>query len=277
MRKLFLSFSFIFCSLSAFGQAINSDILIGVVPNISARLINTNYQPMAEYLAKGLGRKVVITTGTNFPNFYQRALANEFQIMVTAPNLARVSQVDGNWEAIAVFEPGIPGLLVGLSDRPSNLEFLRGKKLAVANPQSLVALAGINWLNSQGYANGKDYEILRIANDDSLGISLKTGDAAFAVMSQGEFNAKDPELKKTLSPITTFVKLPGFFIMVNTKVAGTEKQKIKELILDFPKSEQAKQFFSLTGFTGLNLPTSEQVKFLDSFVALTRQGLSQAR
>lgn len=277
MRKLYLFLSFIFCSLTAFGQGINSEILIGVVPNVSARIINTNYQPMAEYLAKGLGRKVAITTGTNFPNFYQRALANEFQIMVTAPNLARVSQVDGNWEAIAVFEPGIPGLLVGLSDRPSNLEFLRGKKLAVANPQSLVALASINWLNSQGYANGKDYEILRIANDDSLGISLKTGDAAFAVMSQGEFNAKDPELKKILSPVTTFVKLPGFFIMVNTKVASTEKQKIKELILDFPKSEQAKQFFSLTGFTGLNPPTSEQLKFLDSFVTITRQGLSQAK
>jgi phosphonate transport system substrate-binding protein len=277
MRKLFLSLSLIFCSLSAFGQAINSEILIGVVPNVSARIINTNYQPMTEYLAKGLGRKVAITTGTNFPNFYQRALTNEFQIMVTAPNLARVSQVDGNWEAIAVFEPGIPGLLVGLSGRPSNIEFLRGKKLAMANPQSLVALASINWLSSQGYVNGKDYEILRIANDDSLGISLKTGDAAFAVMSQGEFNSKDPELKKILNPITTFVKLPGFFIMVNTNVAGTEKQKIKELILDFPKSEQAKQFFSLTGFTGLNPPTSEQVNFLDSFVTLTRQGLSQAK
>lgn len=277
MRKLFLSLSFIFYSLSSFGQVNNSEILIGVVPNVSARIINANYQPMAEYLAKGLVRKVAITTGTNFPNFYQRALANEFQIMVTAPNLARVSQVDGNWEAIAVFEPGIPGLLVGLSGQPSNLEFLRGKKLAVANPQSLVALASINWLKSQGYANGKDYEILRIANDDSLGISLKTGDAAFAVMSQGEFNAKDPELKKILTPITTFVKLPGFFVMVNAKIASTEKQKIKNLILDFPKSEQAKQFFTLTGFTGLNPPTKEQVIFLDSFVASTRQGLGHSK
>jgi ABC-type phosphate/phosphonate transport system substrate-binding protein len=240
-------------------------------------MISTQYQPVADYFEKGLGRKVAVTTGTSFPNFYQRALANEFQIMVTAPNLARVSQADGNWEAIAVFEPGIPGLLVGMADRQNNLEFLREKKLAVANPQSLVALAGMNWLSSQGFVNNRDYEILRIANDDSLGISLRTGEAAFALMSQGEFNSKDTELKKILTPINTFVRLPGFFMMVNANVASGEKQKMTSLILNFQKSEQAKQFFSVTGFTGLQPPTAEQLKFLDSFIEATRQGLDQAK
>jgi len=277
MRVFILAITLSFFSLTAFGQTANPEVLIGVVPNMSARIISTNYQPMADYFEKGLGRKVAVTTGTNFQNFYQRALTNEFQIMVTAPNLARVSQVDGNWEAVAVFEPGIPGLLVGMAGRQNNLEFLRGKKLAVANPQSLVALAGIDWLGSQGYVNNRDYEILRIANDDSLGVSLKTGEAAFALMSQGEFNAKDIELKKTLTPVNTFVKLPGFFIMINAKATSSEQQKMKSLILDFPKSEQAKQFFSSTGFTGLQAPTDDQLKFLDSFMEATRQGLTQAK
>ena len=277
MRVFILAVTLSFFSFTAFGQTANSEVLIGVVPNMSARMISTQYQPMADYFEKGLGRKVAVTTGTNFPNFYQRARANEFQIMVTAPNLARVSQADGNWESVAVLEPGIPGLLVGMAERQNNLEFLRGKKLAVANPQSLVALAGINWLSSQGFVNNRDYEIVRIANDDSLGISLRTGEAAFALMSQGEFNAKDPELKKILTPITTFVRLPGFFIMVNANMASGEKQKMTSLILDFPKSEQAKQFFSVTGFTGLQPPTTEQLKFLDSFMEATRQGLGQAK
>ena len=277
MRALILAVTLSFFSFTSFGQTANPDVLIGVVPNMSARLISTNYQPLADYFEKGLGRKVAVTTGTNFPNFYQRALTNEFQIMVTAPNLARVSQIDGNWEAVAVFEPGIPGLLVGMAGRQNSLEFLRGKKLAVANPQSLVALAGVNWLSSQGFVNDRDYEILRIANDDSLGVSLKTGEAAFALMSQGEFNAKDVELKKILTPVNTFVKLPGFFIMVNANVTSHEKQKMKALMLNFPKSEQAKQFFSSTGFTGMNSPTDDQLKFLDSFTEATRQGLSQAK
>jgi ABC-type phosphate/phosphonate transport system substrate-binding protein len=277
MRVFILAVTLSFFSFTAFGQTANSEVLIGVVPNMSARMISTQYQPVADYFEKNLGRQVIVTTGTSFPNFYQRALANEFQIMVTAPNLARVSQADGNWEAIAVFEPGIPGLLVGMADRQNNLEFLREKKLAVANPQSLVALAGMNWLSSQGFVNNRDYEILRIANDDSLGISLRTGEAAFALMSQGEFNSKDTELKKILTPINTFVRLPGFFMMVNANVASGEKQKMTSLILNFQKSEQAKQFFSATGMTALQPPTDDQLKFLDSFMEATRQGLSQAK
>lgn len=277
MYKLFLPLFFLFLSPFVSSQPAKMELVIGVVPNVSARIINTNYQPLADYFEKELKQKVAITTGTNFPNFYQRARANEFQIMVTAPNLARVSQVDGNWEPVAVFEPGIPGLLVGVNGRSNNLELLRGKKLAMANPQSLVALASINWLSTQGFTNGKDYEILRIANDDSLGISLKTGDAAFAVMSQGEFNAKDAELKKLLTPVTTFVNLPGFFIMVNAGLSSVKKQQIKTLTLAFPKSEQAKSFFTLTGFTGLNQPTSEQTRFLNAFEATTRQGLTQSK
>jgi len=277
MRKLLLVFSLLFFSFTAHSQSEKIELIIGVVPNVSARIINTNYQPLAEYFEKELKQKVAITTGTSFPNFYQRARANEFQIMVTAPNLARVSQVDGNWESVAVFEPGIPGLLVGVNGRDNNLALLRGKKLAIANPQSLVALASINWLNTQGFVNGKDYEIIRIANDDSLGISLKTGEAAFAIMSQGEFNSKDAELKKLLTPVTTFVRLPGFFLMVNANITEPEKRKIKALISNFPKSEQAKVFFERTGFTSLNAPSSEQIKFLDTFEAITRQGLTQAK
>lgn len=276
MRALFILITFLLFGQEGYSQTTQKDLVIGIVPNVSARIINNNYQPMVDYFEKELKQKTVITTGTNFPNFYQRARANEFQIMVTAPNLARVSLADGNWEAVAVFEPGIPGLLVGLQGRQNNLELLGGKKIAIANPQSLVALAGINWLSSQGYNNGRDYEVLRIANDDSLGFSLRTGDATFAIMSQGEFNAKDADLKKILTPVTTFVRLPGFFVMINANLTQIEKQKIKALIADFPKSEQAKAFFSATGFSGLSKPTDEQIKFLDAFEAITRQGLTQA-
>lgn len=273
MIKILQTLFFILFAQIAQGQAPKAELIIGVVPNLSARIINVNYQPFADYFEKNLGRDVRITTGTSFPNFYQRALANEFQMMVTAPNLARVSQLDGNWEPVAVLEPGIPGLLVGLNSRDNNLELLRGKKLAIANPQSLVALAGLDWLDKQGLKAGRDYEIIRIANDDSLGTTLKTGEAAFAIMSQGEFNAKSPELKKILTPVNTFVRLPGFFIMVNKSLTPTEMKKIRGLIQDFPKSTQGTAFFSLSGFTGLSAPTANQIALLDAFEPATRQGL----
>lgn len=267
---------FIFTLVSATSvrsQTPNSEFVIGVVPNVSARIIATNYQPLAQYFENGLGRPVQITTAKNFATFHQQALAKDFQLMVTAPNLGRVAVKDAGWEVLYVFEPSIPGLLVGLANQNNDLSKLKGKKLALANPQSLVALAGMNWLKEQGYLQGKDYEILQIANDDSLGIALTSDEAPFAMMSMGEFKAKDPQLQSSLKILNEFVKLPGFFIMASPTLNSADKQKIQSLLKQLPSTELGSTFFKRAGFTGMVLPTDAQNKFLDNFVDATRAAL----
>jgi len=265
---------FLSTSVAQTNESSAEKLRIGVVPNVSARIIATNYQPLAEYFRTALKRDTEITTGANFPNFHQRALNQEFEIMVTAPNLGRVAQLDGNWRALAVFEPGVPGLLVGLSGQDHDLSKLKGKKLALSNPQSLVALVGVDWLKNQGYQAGTNYQTMTVANDDSLGVVLKSGEAPFAMMSMGEFNSKNPELKKQLTVVTEFVRLPGFMFMVSAKMSDADKAKIEQLLQAFPASELGKKFLALNSFTGLKVPTDAQTSLLDQYVDVTRKGLS---
>jgi len=265
------------CVTSSFAQPnlpAADKLRIGVVPNVSARIIAVNYQPMAEYFNNELKREKNISTGANFASFHQRALNQEFELMVTAPNLGRLAQTDGKWVPLAVFEPGVPGLLVGMSGRNNELSQLKGKKLALANPQSLVALVGIDWLKSQGYQVGKDYHTLSVANDDSLGVVLKSDEAPFAMMSMGEFNSKSAELKKMLTIVTQFVRLPGFLFMVGPHVNEADRLLLKQLIERFPQSEQGKKFLALNSFTGMTVPTEAQFALLDQYLEPTRKGIA---
>ena len=258
-------------------QSSSQELLIGVVPNVSARIILQNYQPLADYLQEGMKRKASIVTSTDFASFHQRVLKGEFHFIVTAPNLGRLAEVDGKWETVAVLEPQIPALLVGLASKPdAKITELRGKKLALANPSSLVAIAGINWLSGQGMNAGKDYEILRIANDDSLGLALRSGEAPFAMMSMGEFRAKPPELQKDLKIITEFIRVPGFFMMANPKLSASEKSRLASLIAELPTKDSGKKFLASSGFQGLHSPTAEERKILDGFLELTRKGVLPA-
>lgn len=273
IKKILFSIIAFIASFGSHAQVVDREFIIGVVPNVSARLIAQNYQPLAEYFQNGLGIPVAIVTAKDFPTFHQRALAKDFQLMVTAPNLGRVAAKDGGWEVLYVFEPSIPGLLVGLEGQNNDLMKLKGKKLALANPQSLVALSGINWLRDQGYILGKDYEILKIANDDSLGIALTSGDAPFAMMSLGEFKAKDPQLQKSLKVIQEFVRLPNFFLMASPSMSINNKKKVKSLLNQLPGTPLGDEFFKRTGFTSMNVPTENQNNFLDNFVDVTRTAL----
>lgn len=248
---------------------------LGVLPNVNARLILTNYQPMREYFQRELKRPAQVATAPDFRLFHQATQRGDYDIIVTAPNLGRLAQVDSKWEPLAMYEPRIPALLVALaSNTTANPKQLQGKAVAMANPQSLVALVGLKWLEDQGLKLGKDFKAVITANDDSLGTVLNTGEAPLAIMSMGEFNAKPEALRKTLRIVTEITKLPGFLVMANPNLPKADKQRLKQLVLALPQTEEGKKFFTLAGVNNIRDVSEAELKQLDDVVNETRKGLA---
>jgi phosphonate transport system substrate-binding protein len=247
---------------------------IGVLPNVSARVILTSYQPMREYFERELKRGVDIATAPDFRAFAENTRRGDYHLVVTAANLGRVAQVDSNWHPLAIYDPKIPAILVALADNANaSVTQLRGKSLALANPQSLVALAGLEWLGVQGLRPGADFKTVTAANDDSLGAVLRTGEAPLAIMSMGEFRAKPEAMRNTLRVVTEIAKLPGFLVMANPGLPAAELKRLKTLILAFPQTDEGKKFFALSGFANIREVTELELKTLDAFNDSTRQGL----
>ncbi|MSQ71891.1 MAG: phosphate starvation-inducible protein PhoH [Betaproteobacteria bacterium] len=259
----------------ATAQTANETYTIGVLPNVSARVILRNYQPMQAYFARELKRKVEIATATDFRAFSAATLRGDYQMVVTAPNLGRVAQLDGKWEPLAIYEPPIPALLVAAADNPNiSVGQLKGKSLALANPQSLLALRGLQWLREQGMQDGRDFKVVLAGNDDSLGTMIRSGESPLAMMSMGEFRQIGEATRSTLKIVTEFAKMPGFLAMANPRLGNAERQQLKSLILGFPKSEDGKSFTALAGVANIREVTAAELGALDAFVAQTRAGLA---
>ena len=261
-------------SAPARAQADNPRLTLGVLPNVSARLILSAYQPMREHFERALQRPVEVVTAPDFRTFSQRTLEGAYDIVVIAPNLGRVAQLDGGWEPLAIYEPRIPAVAVALKDnRDDNPAQLRGKALALANPQSLVALVGLEWLRAQGLQAGRDFRTVLAANDDSLGTLLRSGEAPLAMMSQGEFNAKPPALRETLRVVTVMARVPGFLVMGNPRLQPELRQRVRALMLGFPATEDGRRFFALAGFSNIRAVDDADLRFLDPYNDTTRQSL----
>ncbi|MEN9317231.1 MAG: hypothetical protein RIS35_3624 [Pseudomonadota bacterium] len=256
-------------------SATGSTLSIGVLPNVSARLLVTQYQPMREFFESQLGRGVEIVTAADFRAFNERTLRGDYQLVVTAANLGRLAQIDAGWQPIAIYEPRIPALLVAAADNPdSGTAQLRGKALAAANPQSLVALLGLQWLRAQGLQAGTDFRLLLTANDDSLGAVLRNGEAPLAIMSRGEFAAKPEALRSQLRIVTEVGRVPGFLVLANPKLPESERQRLKSVMLGFSGSEEGRRFFSVTGFQQIREVTEAELKSMDVYLDPTRRGLA---
>jgi len=251
-----------------------STLTIGVLPNVSARILFASYQPMREYFERSLGQRVEVATAPDFRAFSERTFKGDYDLVVIAPNLGRVAQLDAGWELLAVYEPRIPALAVAAAENTdSSASQIRGKSLAMANPQSLVALVALDWLRSQGLQAGVDFRTVVTANDDSLGAVLRSGEAPVAIMSRGELRAKPPEMQAHLRVIHEIAQVPGFFVMANPRMDAAQRRRLKTLLLGFAATEDGKRFFSLSGFTQIREASDADLRFLDPFNEITRRGL----
>lgn len=257
-------------------QPAQAPLSLGVLPNVSARVNLATYQPVREHLEKELGRSVEIGTAVDFRAYTERAIKGDFQWAVMPPNIGRMLQADAGWIPVLIYEPGVPAVLVAGAGNPSDgVDQLRGKALALANPQSLVALRGLQWLAEQGVQSGRDFQLRLAANDDSLGFLIASGEAPLAMMSMGEFRSKPEAVRAKLRLVREFARLPGFLVMMNPALPAAEAERLRKAMVDFPRSEKAPEFFRLSGFSGMRPVSEAELRPLDAFLEQTRAGLGR--
>jgi phosphonate transport system substrate-binding protein len=220
---------------------------VGVVPNVSARIILINYRPMREYLAEKLGRPVEIATATDLREFQRRTLDGAYDLVFTPANLALVAEEDGKLEVLGGFEPPIPALFVTRKDAPApSHEALRGKALALANPQSLVAMAAKANLAGAGLRADVDYRPIWARNEDSLAQLLSGSDTPMAAMSMGEFRILRDEIRQTLE-FREFARVPNFIALAGKPMAPEALGRLRALLNGFAETDLGREFQSLTG------------------------------
>jgi phosphonate transport system substrate-binding protein len=260
--------------LPALAQA-GAPLEIGVLPNLSARMLLAQYQPMREYLAREMKRPVQVSTASSWTAFHQRTLGLEYDLVVTAANLARVAQLDRGYVPLLSYAPNIKGMVVFANSRPiKGLAELKGQTLVLSNPQSLITLRGMQWLAENGLQRDKDFKTLDTPTDDSVGNVVVRGDAVAAMLSGGEYRAIPDAIKAQLQVLVTFAEVAGFVVLANPKMATADARTARDQLLRFAAdSVEGKAFFASSGFTAMREPAAGLMESMDVYVDATRRVL----
>jgi phosphonate transport system substrate-binding protein len=246
---------------------------IGVLPFVSTRVLMTNYQPLRVHLEAELKQAVQLVTATDFRAFHAATLAREYDVVITAPNLAPLAQ-EARWQPLAVFEPGVTAVLVRSKAKPpGGVAALKAKRLALANPQSLVALRGFDWLAEQGLKRGVDYTTVLLRNDDSLYMALASGDVPYAIMSLGEFRAMPEPVRALLEVETEFARLMGFVVLAAPDTSPDSASRLQGALLRLASGAEGARFTELAGVRNLRALAPRELDAIDPYLSATRAGL----
>ena len=254
-------------------------LTLGILPNVSARLLAQQYQPMRQFLASHLNRPVQLATAPDFATFHARAVEGQYDFYITAANLGALALADGQAQALAFFEPGIPALALALKDRAQRdaLAALRGHRLALSNPASLVALRGAEWLREKGLEEGRDYSIVAAPNEDSLARWLQSGDAPSALMSRGEFNQLSDPRRAALDVVAQFATVPGFLVMVPAHRPPADALALHQALQAFFASSALEPFTAATGVRALREAGRADLAALEPYLDATRRRMAASR
>ena len=250
-------------------------LVLGVLPNIGAAALLGQYEHMKRYLERTTGKTVRIVTSPNFKAFFDSTMRGDFDLAVTGVHMARVNQLDGALVPIGLYEPRIRALFITPTDKPiGSPQELRGKAVAFANPQSLVAMYGIQWLGQQNLQPGKDFEVKPARSDLSVGRLMLSGEAAAAIMSNGEFRALPPEESSRLKITNEIARIPNFVVLAHPRLGAELTAQLKSQLKAFlADKENGVAFATATGITDIVDADDVQMRELDPYVDQTRRAM----
>jgi phosphonate transport system substrate-binding protein len=253
----------------------SSDLVVGILPNIPAPTLLSQYESLKRYLERVNDANVRLVVPANFKAFFESTMRGEYDLAVSAPHLARVAQLDRGMVPLVSYEPRIGALLVAPIDSPiAGAGDLRGKAVAFANPQSLVAMYGQQWLRQQGLEAGKDYEVKGARSDLGVGRMVLVGEAAAMILSNGEFRSLPPDESAKLRVVDTFARFPNFIVLANPRLdrdrIGRLRTQLKGFLAD---KDDGAAFAQATGLTGIVDVDDAVLRELDAFTAPTRRAM----
>ena len=248
-------------------------LVIGVLPNISAATLMGQYENLKSYLERGGAQKVRIVLPADFKAFFDNTMNGDYDLSIGAPHFARVAQIDRKMVPMGMYEPRINALFVTPADtKMTTARDAREKVIAFANPTSLVAMFGQQWLRGQGLEPGKDCEVRGARTDLGVGRMLLSGDAVAAVMSNGEFRALPPEESSRLKILESFATIPNFILLANPRLSRERQAALRgHLRVFFADKDDGVAFARATNLSGIVDADEPQLRELDAHAAATRR------
>ncbi len=266
MRSSLVVWLFFVCCISSGAKAAENSLLIGVVPNVSARANAALYQPAQAFLEKALGQRVTVFSAPDYKIFYERTVAGEYDIVIIPPHMARLAQSEGMLVPLLGYSQQLRALLIAKKDAPlKTLADLRGKTIAIPDRLAVLPAIGLRLLRQQGLQVDQDFRLIQAASHSNAALTVLHGDAQAAIIGPAAFQQLAEEVRNALYIVETSEPIPSLFVMASPKLSVARAEAFKKAYLEFSATPEGRHFFESNGFGGLKAALEADLKKMEPY------------
>ncbi len=251
-------------------------LVFGLFPNLSPRTLVATYQPMRDFLEAELGRPVELVTAANFDAFTRRMLAKEYDLMVAAPHLARLGQLDAGYHLLAHYGQPIQAWVVVAADSGlRDTRQLAGKRVAIPDKLAIMSSLGVAMLAKSGLQPELDYQMYEAKSHNNAALSVLNRQADAAVIGSIPFQLLAKEVQAQLRVIEQSKPIPSQYFAASGGLSSRERKQILQALLRFAGTAGGKNFLERYGMLDIVAAKPDELKEMDAQAKQVRQWLME--
>jgi len=225
-----------------------NEMVLGVFPYISARVVAQNFAPAIPALSQAAGKNILLRTATNFEAFSDAIVAASYDIVLVQPfDYAKASQ--HGYLPLAAMNGFVQSKFRVLENSPYHqISDFKGKMVALPPVDSANSRLGRKALLQAGLIPGKDVTIEYRKSHEACMQHMRNGGAVACLISDTMLSMVPHEMQLGLRDVGLTEKVPGPLFMVHKRIPEKESKRLQIEILSWKDTEKDRKILNSMQF-----------------------------
>lgn len=235
-------------------------LVMGVFPYVSTNKIIQHNNVFRKYVNKTSSYQVSFVTARNLQVYINNLKKNKYDLVFSAPHLARYIEKKYGYQRVAMTTHKIQGVYLCKKDANIySLDDLKGKIISLTPPQTIIRQMVERQFSQHGLAENKNLRIKNIKTFSNAIYDVKNDDSDAAVTGIKIWKKVSRQAKNNLRQFALTPEVSGFMIMAKPGVKKEVITAMQKSLIDFNHSTEVKKYI----FKGFRLIQDDDMKALD--------------
>jgi phosphonate transport system substrate-binding protein len=244
-------------------------LVMGIFPYLNAHKLYRIYLPVKHHLEQVLSRPVILVTAPDYRSFLERTAAGDYDLVVTAPHFALLSEQESGFRRVGKALPRLQGALIVRRDQDIEwISDLKGRAVAMPDELAIITFLGEELMQQHDLNTEEDVEIQNVAGINRPLLLVSRGQVDAAVTVAGVINSMPVYVQDSLKVLDLTRDVPHIMFMASPDLDEASFQLIYDSLLEFHESGAGGRFFRDSQLGGLEPILDEDMQALEDFVVL---------
>jgi phosphonate transport system substrate-binding protein len=242
---------------------------IAIAPFLPPQVLLAHYQAMRAHLERALARPVTFLTAPDYRSYNDRLLHQELQIAIAVASSATLAIVDAGYQPL--LRPTTytrPTVVVAATSTIQNVADLRGKIVGTTDPMGIVAMQGINILESAGLDPASSVQVKHLMNHAAAVNYVISGEVDAAIISDRALSQLPEASRNGVRQLLTWDAgaAPGVVYLASPNMPAELVSAIKLAIVQFADdTEEGQALMGKLGYGRLVDTNAKELEFLTPY------------